>query len=181
MTTELQDRKLERGFAQLDVDGSGHIEREDIVGLGARLLVAFGESPTSVKGRSIIDRFEALWTALAAQVDVDDDGRLSPEEYRQAMTTAFIDGPDFDRVFRPAALAICELCDVDGDGVVGAKEFHAAQNAFGTSPDDAAAAFGRLDTDGSGTLTVDELVDATRDFYTGDEPDAVGNWLFGPP
>jgi hypothetical protein len=37
----------------------------------------------------------------------------------------------------------------------------------------------KLDTSGDGTLTVDELVAAARDFYLSDEPDAVGNWLFG--
>jgi Ca2+-binding EF-hand superfamily protein len=180
MTTDIQDRKLERAYGQLDIDGNGYVERDDIVGLGARLLVGFGESPTSTKGRSIIDRFDALWTTLAAQLDADHDGRILVDEYRQAMTAAFIEGTEFDRVFRPAAMAISELCDVDGDGVVSAEEFGVAQNAFGTSADDAAAAFGKLDTNGSGTLTVDELVEAARDFYTSDDPDAAGNWLFGP-
>ena len=180
MTTELLERKLELAYAQLDIDGNGYVERDDVVGLGARLLVGFGESPTSVKGRSIIDRFDALWTTLAERLDVDRDGRILPEEYRQAMTAAFVDGPDFERVFRPAAEAVVQLSDVDDDGVVTAEEFQIVQRAFGTSPDAAATAFGKLDTDGSGTLTVDELIDATRVFFTGDDPDAVGNWLFGP-
>ena len=180
MTTDLQDRKLDRAFAQLDVDGNGFVERGDVVGLGARLLVAFGESPTSTKGRSLIDRFDALWAALVGQLDVDGDGRIDAGEYRQAMTAAFVEGPDFDRVFRPAAAAISELCDVDGDGVVGTEEFLAAQNAFGTSAEDARAALAKLDTDGSGTVTVDELVEAARAFYLGDDPEAAGNWLFGP-
>ena len=96
------------------------------------------------------------------------------------MTAAFIAGPDFDAVFRPAARAVAELCDTDGDGAVAFAEFGTALAAFGTEPADAETAFRRLDADGSGRLTVDELVTAVREYYTSELPTAAGNWLFGP-
>jgi hypothetical protein len=55
-----------------------------------------------------------------------------------------------------------------------------AQLAFGTTAEDADAAFARLDLDGSQTLTVAELVEAAREFYIGDDSEATGNRLFGP-
>lgn len=180
VTTALQDRKLDRSFAHLDVNGNGQVERDDVLGLGARLLVGFGESPTSKRGRSVIDKFDALWDSLVSALDTDGDGRISPEEYRAGMTRAFIEGPDFERVFRPAAESIAQLADTDGDGSIDFAEFTRILDAFGASAGDAHAAFNRLDRDSSGTLTVAELVQATREYYTSDDPNAVGNWLFGP-
>lgn len=180
MTTELQNRKLDRAFGHIDIDNDGYIERDDVLGLGARILVGFGEAPTSAKGKAVIDHYDTLWETIVARIDSDRDARISREEYRSGMAAAFIHGPDFDHVFRPAAQAVATLCDTDDDGVVGADEFQTLQSAFGTSTADAQAAFNKLDTNGSGTLTVDELIEAAREFFLGDDPSSRGNWLFGP-
>ncbi|MEV4318633.1 hypothetical protein [Actinocrispum sp. NPDC049592] len=178
--TELQSRKLDRAFTQVDIDGNGYIEREDVLGLGARLLVNFAEAPTSAKGRFVIDRFSDLWDALVGELDVNGNGRLSPEEYAEGMRAAFIEGPHFAEVFLPAAESIVELCDTDGDGTIEFAEFQAMQEAFGTATEDAEAAFVRLDRDVSGSISTDELSEAVRAYFTGDDPGAPGNWLFGP-
>ncbi|MGW7327957.1 hypothetical protein ACWGIU_04945 [Streptomyces sp. NPDC054840] len=48
-------------------------------------------------------------------------------------------------------------------------------------PADTEALFRRIDADGDGDgcLTVDELLDAVREYYTGTDEDAPGNLLFG--
>jgi Ca2+-binding EF-hand superfamily protein len=203
MAMRVLDRKLERAFAQLDVDGDGRIERDDILSLGSRLLVGLGEPPTTAKGRRVLDHLDAFWNALVQETRVQETGvreaglretgsratgvretgsggPISAAEFHVGMTAAFIDGDRFEQVFRPAARAVAALCDTDGDGSIGPGGFRAMQQAFGTSAEDADEAFARLDRDGSQTLTVDELVEAAREFYTGDDPEAAGNWLFGP-
>lgn len=180
MATQVLDRKLERAFAQLDVNGDGRIERDDVLGLGSRLLVGLGEPPTTAKGRQVIDHLDTFWNTLLQETDSNSDGQISPAEFQAAMTAAFVDGDRFEQAFKPAAQAIAALCDTNGDGAIGPGGFRAMQLAFGTSDADADTAFARLDRDGSQSLTVQELVEAAREFYTGDDPDAVGNWLFGP-
>jgi Ca2+-binding EF-hand superfamily protein len=172
--------KLDRSFRRLDTDGNGHVGRADLQDIGARLIHGFGESPTSPKGKSVVVRLEAVWAELAAYADADRDGRISADEYQAGMTAAFIEGPAFDPVFRPAAEAVAGLCDTDGDGRVDGKEFAVLQEAFNTPPEDVAAAFRRLDTDSDGGLSVAELVTAIRAYYIGTDPQAPGNWLFGP-
>ncbi|WP_433376694.1 EF-hand domain-containing protein [Streptosporangium sp. CA-115845] len=180
MSTRLLNRKLDRAFEHMDADGSGSIEREDLLGLEARILVGFGESPTSPAGSRLIQGFEGIWRTLAAEIDTDGDRAISPEEFRAGMTSAFVEGDRFDAVFGPAAEAVAWLCDTDGDGAVGPDEFWVMMAAFGTSREDVTAAFERLDGDGDGAVSVGELVEATRQFYTGTDPDVAGNWLFGP-
>ncbi|MEV6521796.1 EF-hand domain-containing protein [Longispora sp. NPDC051575] len=181
MTTELQSRKLDKAFGHLDIDGNGHVDHVDVVALGSRLLAGFGEEPTNAKGQDVINGLETFWQTLLSAIDLDGDRRVSPHEWRAGMTSAFIeDRARFEAALRPAAEAVIRLADTDGDGVVAREEFHTLQHAFGTPAHEIDQAFTRLDTDGSGTVTVDELVAAAREFYTSDDPHSGGNWLFGP-
>lgn len=178
-TSELQDRKLDRAFDHLDADRDGAIDREDLVGLGSRVLLGFGEPPTSARGRALLDSFDQMWAALVARLDLDGDGRISRTQFHQGMIAAFIDGPDYEPVFRPAAQSLARLCDVDGDGMVDPAEFRILQTAYGTEDGEIGTAFSALDSDHDGRLAVAELVAAAEAFYIGDDPDAGGNWLFG--
>lgn len=180
MATDLQIEKLDRAFDHIDADHSGEIERDDLLALGSRVLLGFGEAPTSAKGKQLIDRFDDLWTEILAHADSDGSGAISPAEFRGAMITAYIEGRKFDKSFRPAATAIAALCDHDGDGAISLQDFQVLQAAFGVRDGDAASAFQRLDTDGNGSLSVDELVQAAHDYYTAEDPNAPGNSLFGP-
>ncbi|GAB3679102.1 hypothetical protein GCM10027589_49360 [Actinocorallia lasiicapitis] len=179
VTTDLQARKLDRAFDHLDVDRDGIIERDDLVSLGARFLLGFGEPPTSSRGRALLDRFDQLWAALLSRLDLDADCRITRSEFRRGMAAAFIHGPDYEQVFRPAAQAVAHLCDGDCDGMIEPAEFRTMLAAYGTSEGDIAMAFSALDTDHDGRITVPELVTATREFYTGDDERAAGSWLFG--
>ncbi len=180
MADDMVDRKLERAFAQIDFDGSGEIEREDLLGLGSRLLAAFGEPPTSPKGTAVTDGMVRFWTELAATADSDGDGRITAKEYVVGMRNAFIESPDgFARAFRPMVQAVALLFDTDGDGSISLAEFRKGTQVIGTPPAEVDEAFDALDLDGDGTLSVDELVEGARQFYIGTDPDAPGNLLFG--
>ncbi|MGV9779472.1 EF-hand domain-containing protein [Streptosporangium sp. NPDC003464] len=180
MSPELLRHKLERAFAHMDVNGDGKIERDDLLGLGARILIGFGESPTSPAGSRLVEGFESIWRALSAEIDASGDGAISPEEFRTGMISAFAEGDRYDTAFRPAAEALAALCDADGDGLVDPAGFRVLLTAFGTAHDDVDTAFDRLDRDRDGAISSGELVEAVRQYYTSADPNAAGNWLFGP-
>ncbi|MBB5867440.1 Ca2+-binding EF-hand superfamily protein [Allocatelliglobosispora scoriae] len=173
-------RKHRLAFSHFDRDHNGYIERTDLEGLGVRILSQFEDSPTSAKGKAVVGSFDGIWAALAQQCDKDADGRIDPAEYHRGMTEAFVERPaDYEQTFRPAVKAVLDLADVDGDGALSRDEFVRIQNAFGTADDQIDEAFRRMDTDGDGRLTVEELTEAVRQFYVGTQDDAVGNWFFG--
>lgn len=176
-----RDDRLRKSFGFFDIDGSGHVDYDDTIAMAARITSAFGVAPDSVKGRALADGFEVFWNALLAALDLDGDRRISPDEYRTGMVGAFgeADG-DFDHGLRPVVVAIIDVADTDDSGILERAEFQRLQQAIGNPQVHAAEAFTRLDRNGSGTLSRDELVEAARDFHTGTDPDARGNWLFGP-
>ncbi|MFJ1564125.1 EF-hand domain-containing protein [Streptomyces erythrochromogenes] len=179
--TPLLHHKIDVCFGHLDADGSGQVDREDLLTLGSRLLAKFDEPATSPKGTALMDGMTRFWDALAEAADVDADGRLTAEEYRAGMTGAFVaSAGGFDASLRPLVQAVCTLLDTDEDGEVDEREFQAWQQVFGTAPEHRAAAFKHLDTDGSGKLSVDELLAAMRQYYISPDAAARGNWLYGP-
>lgn len=180
MTTELQILKLDRAFDQLDVGSNGQLEKDDLIGLGSRMILGFGQSPTSAKGKEVLDGFDKFWDRLAADAAVERDEALSPAEFRNAMIAAYIEGNAFEESFLPVALAVAKLTDMDNDGRLGTAEFRTMQVAFGTAPADIDLAFAALDRNNDGQLDVAELVQAAREYYTSPDPHARGNLLFGP-
>ncbi|TMR08621.1 hypothetical protein ETD86_46970 [Nonomuraea turkmeniaca] len=180
MAIDLLNHKLDRAFDHIDASGNGVVEREDLLGLGARILVGFGESPTSVTGASLVDSFDGIWSVLSQALERDVDSGIARPDFRTAMTEAFVFGDRYDTVFRPATVAVAELCDGDRDGEIGLAEFRTMLCAFGVAYDDVDEAFDRLDRAGKGTLSVDGLVAAASEYYRSDDPNATGNWLFGP-
>lgn len=173
------DLKLDRAFGHLDVNANGYVEHDDVVALAERLIAGFGESPTSEKGRAVTDSFERWWQALLEAVDTDGDGRIGPQEWNIGMVAAFVDSEEgFDEHFRPMAKAAFEVADSDGDGTLSRAEFERWHKAFGTKPADVKEAFKHLDSDGDSVLSVDELISAARQFYTG-RGHPSGDWLYG--
>ncbi|MFF3015301.1 EF-hand domain-containing protein [Streptomyces sp. NPDC057939] len=182
MTNDLLDRKLERAFAHFDDNGNGVIDAEDVIALGTRLIAAMEEPSDSPKAAEVFRGLTDFWVDLFAELDIDRDGKLTPQEYAEGMTRLYKDGgPAYDKSFRPLARAILTVVDTNGDGHISPEEFHKAQLAFDTKLEiaDTEALFARIDKNHDGYLSVDELLDAVREYYTGDDEDAPGNLLFG--
>jgi Ca2+-binding EF-hand superfamily protein len=179
MTTELQIVKLDKAFDQLDINSNGQIERGDVLALGSRLVLGFGQRPGSGIGKDLLSYCDGLWAELAAFADVDHDDSISPAEFRDAMIRGYIEGDQFDRTFKPTTQTIAALCDHDGDGLIGPKEFRTMQLAFGTDDGDSQVAYAALSTTPDGLITVPDFVDAAREYYTSADPQARGNLFFG--
>ena len=180
MAITSRDDRLRKSFAFFDSDSNGTIAYDDIIAMAARITKAFDVAPDSPKARDINNGFELFWNELVAAMDLDGDRKIRPDEYRAGMVGAFGSDGGFARGMKPMVAAILAVGDTDHDGILSQAEFDGLEQAIGNAQQDAAVAFGKLDVDASGTLTVDELTEAAEAYHTGTDPDARGNWLFGP-
>ncbi|WP_314250768.1 hypothetical protein [Streptomyces sp. DSM 40907] len=70
---------------------------------------------------------------------------------------------------------------MDDDGLIGLDEYLLLSQAIGGVPaQQMQEAFHRLDRDGNGTLDPAEIDAAVVEFFTSEDPNAPGNWLYGP-
>ncbi|MBB4984812.1 MULTISPECIES: EF-hand domain-containing protein [Streptomyces] len=177
---QLLDRKLDVCFGHGDQNGDGVLESADALALAARIVAYIGEPFGSDKAQDLFKAFGLFWQHVSAATDLNKDGQVTPEEWRTGLRRAFAeDEAGFTAGFRPLAEALWAICDQDDDGSVDAPEFANFQKAFGTSEENSRIAFSKLDRDGDGSLSVDELLVAWKEYYTSPDPDAPGNWLFG--
>ncbi|WP_445394910.1 EF-hand domain-containing protein [Streptomyces sp. LE64] len=171
--------KLDWSYLHIDADRNGLIERQDLLGLAAHLLLTYAEPSSTPKGQALMGAFDRFWDTLSAHCDTDRDGRITPSEYRDGMRAAYVDGDRFDAIFHPAATALALVADTDGDGGIDRPEFLAMEAVLGVSQAEGRTAFERLDTNADGALDVPEYLTAVREYYTSPDPDAPGNWLYG--
>lgn len=180
MAIDLQQAKIGKLFSQLDANGNGYIEESDVSAIAQRVLAGLGESESAPKGRELVRSYMSIWTKLVEGMDLNADGRILPEEYKQGIAKTFLEPEGaYDRYFHPAVVATWELLDTNGDGTVSRSEFDTFQRAFGTPPEELDEIFAKVDSDGSGVLDKAEMIEHGRDFYTSTDENATGNWLFG--
>ena len=72
------------------------------------------------------------------------------------------------------------LWDQNGDGKLSVQEYAKLGWCYGITEEAMREAFQHLDRNGDGYLTIEELTKAVDEFYRSDDPDAPGNWTFGP-
>ncbi|MGR9052791.1 MAG: EF-hand domain-containing protein [Gammaproteobacteria bacterium] len=174
------DRKIDICFTHGDQNRNGVLEPADAQALAARIITNIGEPMDSVKAQALFKAFEDSWIMMSAKMDVNGDGKISPEEWRKGIRKTFSEDPNgYKEGFRPLAEAIFNLCDRDDNGSVSQQEFELFHKAFGTSAANSKIAFEKLDANGNGVLSVDELLVAWQEYYTSTDPNARGNWLYG--
>ncbi|KUL43830.1 hypothetical protein ADL22_13185 [Streptomyces sp. NRRL F-4489] len=181
-TDDILDRKLLRAFAMLDTDGDGGLVEADLMVLAERLAGAFDMTGESAKIQRLKDAFRALWAMDLSPMDTDGNGYVDRQEFLTGMRKAATN----DREGHLERLGLMvdawmDICDTDGNGVIDEGEFLTMYTkTLGAAPDDLRTAFAKLDLDGNGVLDREEIRKATEEYYTSDDPQAPGNWLFGP-
>jgi Ca2+-binding EF-hand superfamily protein len=160
--------RLREHFESLDVDADGHIELAEWEAPARRILEALGESDTSPKARAVLSSYEKMWNYLAGHAGPD-TSRLSLGEFEHAVDSHVVnsDDVDFNNALRDAIGAIAGLVDRDAKGAVTPEGFTSWLRAVGADASKARETFRRIDDDDDDDLTVDELMQAARDYHAG--------------
>jgi Ca2+-binding EF-hand superfamily protein len=182
MIGTLQRHKASHYFDLIDEDDNGFIEVHDFEMRAERLAEARGLTDADAR-EALRDRVMTWWEHLCAIADFDDDARVTREEwetYWESIQAGVNQGGDGDnktlQSLVRAARGTFEAINTD-DGPITEEEYVEWLAAWGVAESD--AAFDRLDRDDSGALTEENLVEAVKEFYLSNDPDAPGNVLYG--
>ncbi|WP_194833223.1 EF-hand domain-containing protein [Nocardia sp. XZ_19_369] len=179
--SEFLARKLQRRFETFDFDGDDRVERSDFENSARALAEEFGHEPDSPAAQELLRLSLQLWGRLASAGDVNIDGSVDLAEYKEAFAEGLlVTEESFEQGYRPFLEAIMAIADVDGDGKLNAEEYVRWTGTLMHLPaDDARENHRRLDTDGDGFVTTDDLLQAIHDYYFDENPEGVGSWLLG--
>jgi Ca2+-binding EF-hand superfamily protein len=156
---------LERRFAIIDTDGNGAWQRADCTLLTQQLCAAFGHTADSVPAQAVATGQLELFDVLLRHMDTDRNQEISRDEFVSGLGQLITDRPAFDTAVHTAALTLVQVADRDHNGVLDSAEYADLAAVYGADPDEAAAAFDRLDLDRNGVLDTAELTVAVSQFF----------------
>ncbi|GAA2360595.1 hypothetical protein GCM10009854_44630 [Saccharopolyspora halophila] len=163
-----QDR-IKARFDRWDSDGSGDLQRTDFEHEADRIARAFGVEPTTRTALRLKAALVGLFELCADQAGVSSNGPITEVQFQKAAEGLIFERGEaaFNRALRPVVQGVVRLCDGDGDSRLDRAEFTCWLTALGMDEVKAAEAFERVDADGRGALSEDELLAAIRDYHYG--------------
>ncbi|GAB3299959.1 EF-hand domain-containing protein [Parasphingorhabdus pacifica] len=169
MTNVTAQNRVKQRFDRWDANGNGTLERSDMEEEAANIAAAFGKSPSSPETQNIKAAFRGLFELVAEQSGVSPEESVSEEQFRLVAESLIFEQGEatFNRALSPIIEGIVGLCDKNADGKVNREEFATWLSAVGLSHEEGQEAFGKIDKNGNGVLTRDELLEAVRDYHFG--------------
>ncbi|MFB9209456.1 EF-hand domain-containing protein [Nonomuraea spiralis] len=171
MASEFQRRKVGGVFRAMDADGDGLLTQADFQALAQRWTAVAG----AVDPERLASVMTGWWPVLrAASVPGGDEGVSLDEVLR------VVEGlGDMADAVSGTADAMFEAIDLNGDGRISRSEYGALIETWNGTPSATDEIFPRLDLDGDGHLTRDEFRTHWTEFWSGDDPNAPGSYVFG--
>lgn len=176
MISEFHKAKLKVHHRVLDADQSGFVEEKDFEIFAENFAKIRGYTVGSPQHSDLLSKFRTVWENYWAPADADGDGKVSADEFCQALDSAISSGNTSDELMP----ALFDLVDQNEDGTISLDEHKMFFIALGIDAEQSLVVFAKLDTDRDGFLSKEEFLQAGRDFFFADEKDAPGNWFWGP-
>jgi len=183
MLGNLQLQKSHHYFDLIDRDEDGFINGGDF-DLQAESL-ADERNLEEDDREALQEQMQGWWRQLCATADTNADDRVSRDEWDEfwkAINASVEEGDDPGendtlKSLERAAKVTFRTIDTTGSGQISEEEYADWLTAWGA--EGSSEAFARLDREDNGYLTEDDLVEATKEFYLSNDPDAPGNSLYG--
>ncbi len=180
MLSDLQTKKLTRYFEVYDVDDDGQIDAGDFERVLENVRILHGESDSSPTYVDLRVAYMGRWDKLQASADIDRDGGVDVDEWLAYWQQALDDDTRYEAEVSSITNTLFTVFDTDEDGEIGPDEFCDFYGVYGLSAALARSVFTELDANSDGVISRDELLEISREFYRGNDPEAPGNILFGP-
>lgn len=183
MLGHFQRQKSHHYFDLIDRDEDGFIDGEDFK-IQADSLADQRDLPDDER-EALREQMQGWWEQLCATADVNDDERISRSEWDgfwEAIHSAVDEGSDEEKAkmlksLEQAAKVTFDTIDTTRSGEITKEEYADWLAAWGA--EGASEAFEELDRNGTGHLSADDLIEATKEFYLSNDADAPGNLLYG--
>ena len=180
MISDLRRQKFTRLFHLWDYNKDGVLQRVDFEQAALGIASFLGIQPGSVEMDTHMTAYMAGWEQVRQAAHPNGGDQVMLDEFVAATSQALADPVAFEAITMTSARNSIRLMDLDGDGRIARPEYLGVVMAYNMTNDEAEEAFRQLDRDGDGYITQEESVANTVEFFMSDDPQARGNWLFGP-
>lgn len=181
MASTLQTRNFGALFRIMDANRDGVIDWADYEAMLTRFSKEFGLQPASEGYLALKQLMEGDFHALLQNADKDDDGTVDPKEFLDYHDKMVATEEGYKAAVQGFADLIIGFGDADQDGFLSAEDYTVMLRALNVDGSSASQAFAKLDANGDGKISTDELTSAIGQYMRSSNPDDAGHWLFGAP
>ena len=180
MVSEIMNKKFTRYFHLRDLDKDGFVGQQDWEQCAQNLAQIRDWEPGSPEYEDIVAKHVHIWTTFWKPADLDNDGKVSLDEYLKLTQTLQKQGSFASYVILDLFGAIFDIIDRDGDGHITFQDYRRYSKAWGLDEGLAKQTFSQLDLSGDGRLSRSSFIQFNSNFFTSDDPALPGSQLFGP-
>lgn len=180
MVSDFRKKKLLHVFnVFFDTDKSGIVEQKDFELAIKNIAKIRGWKEGEFVYEEAKKIAVVMWEGLQQQADKDGDGKVTADEWIK-LWDDFAKNPDAAAEWQ---LLYCrfvfQLQDAGFDGKVDSGEFSAVYESFGLDKQKSVEAFKNL-AQGKETITWEEFQQLWKEYFSTEDSDAPGNFIFGP-
>lgn len=178
MLSQLRQRKLIRLFQILDRNHDGVLSPQDF----NQAIHEITKMRDWKWGTPEYEELYFFWTGFSNRLQVwsdrNGDGKITPAEWLWYLEQML---DNFEAHYVKEALINITLkaMDFSDDGKAGFDEFKQLYQIYEIDAQEAKQIFMKLDLNGDGYLTKNELTSLLNDFLYSEDADSPGNWLWG--
>jgi len=192
MLTDFQKRKLMKLFSMYDACNLGVLKISDFEQLAQRLADLRGWQPDTIPYEDITSKYLLLWNRMRSEIK---HKVLSQENIEEATTQIrsqvsleewfiyydiVLNDPSYHEEILALTETVFTVVDTDESGHLDQQEWANFFRVYNIPVIYVAETFTRIDLDGNGVLTKDEVLTMIKEFYFSNDPEVSGNYMFGP-
>ncbi|MEV0381080.1 EF-hand domain-containing protein [Nonomuraea sp. NPDC050643] len=161
-----------RTFDLFDANGNEVIGPDDLAALATGVVQAGKVPAGSAKSQAIHAAYRRFWEVLSRHADTDSDGKVTREEFINAMSNGTSSGAPFTESLTDAIGAEFAVIDADDDGTVDRAELQAFLESVGLAEEEARRTAADIDTDGDDIISREEYQAAWLRYYLEGDPES---------
>lgn len=175
MVSDFRKKKLLHVFSKFfDTDGSGNIEKKDFEMAIERITKTRGWSAGDAKYKYVQETLLKIWEGLSS-ADTNNDGQVSQEEWFSLWDNFNKAPADWQNLYCKFTFS---LEDASNDGSIDSEEFSSVFASFGLDKGEAVKAFQKM-AKGKSEVTWAEFQELWKEYFTSEDVNAAGNFIFG--
>lgn len=182
--TKFQQKKITHLFERLyDTNKDGVIEKCDFDEALGKISTLHHWSKDDASFQKANETVDKIWAGLREKADKNKDGKITKEEWETMWGNCIkdvVDGKPFPAWQQDYMEFMFYANDTSGDGFIDRDEYTTIYSLFGFSKEDVNACFDKISQGCEGGLLSKEHFETLwREFFTTEDENAKGNYLFG--
>lgn len=179
MLSEFQKQKIQRMFRFFDADGNQVIEPEDMDIIAEEFRKSFGWKVGCEDDKKFRNALKKYWRRLILGNEEAQDQPITLEVFMRAYERNLQSKETYEKYVQPFLDHIYPAIDTNKDDLLQPSEFKHLYVGFRNSPQEAQMAFQKMDLNGDGVLSRQEVYQHFYDFHFSEDKNAPGNFFFG--